>query len=116
MHMHLVEQVAALQQSAAERTEAIDGVRAELRLVLIEALRGLRQTVPGLDTTGRHEITQPAALAVCDVLDYAAVAGELLGVLRHSRCPLVADFKTKLATRYADSLAPELARVRGLAR
>lgn len=115
MHLHLVEQVAALQQSAAERTEALNAVRRELHDVFIEALKGQRQQVPGLDVTDRREIVQPIALAVCDELDYAVVAGELLGVLRHSRCPIVAALKTTLANSYAASLAPRIARVRGLA-
>lgn len=63
--------------------------------------------INGRDT----EAFQPFAVALADMLDYDDVFAEMLGVLKHSTCPLVAALRTAIADKYAAMYAYDLALV-----
>lgn len=97
------------------REVVIKAARATLHDAMIGGLSGQLSRVPVVvrwaSSAQVHVASQPVAEALLDTLDLSVCANELLQVLRHSHCPLVASLKTRIATTFADRNAPDFAEV-----
>ncbi len=107
--------VTALAEHAAQRTERLNTIRRDLRAEMTDALAGKRRLVRTIDTlvrSGPVVLSQPIEFAVLESIDLAMVQRELLDVLKNSRCPGVAQFKTALIAAYVNRVAPLVADAR----
>lgn len=109
-------QVQSLVEFRMSRDARIEAVREHLAEEAREAMAGMRGLVHHIETrAGNVRVVAPCPLAemLHDVIGWHVVAHSLVELLRYSRDPLAADLRARIASTYAERLAPEFVRLGG---